>query len=143
MMGMRTRGRVTTRRHQRALLAIALSAMVLICPAGAPAQRATEQFIPIGQSPGLSGTVTYTGEIAEIDLGARTITMRRPGDAALVSVTVVRRTLIWLDRSSVGRTNLSGTFADLVPGGVVEIHLQDPEDQRLADWIKIASDRPD
>ena len=130
-------------RHRGALLAAALSAAILISPAEAPGQRATEQFIPIGQSPGLSGTDTYTGQIAEVDRGARTISMSRTEDAAMVSVTVARRTLIWLDRSSVGRTNLAGTFADLVPGRVVEIHLLDPEDQRVADWIKIASDRPD
>ena len=142
-MGVRTHGQVTVRRRRVALLAAAVSAVIVICPAEAPGQRATEQFIPIGQSPGLSGTVTYTGEIAELDRGARTISMRRPGDAAMVSVTVARRTLIWLDRSSVGLTNLAGTFADLVPGRVVEIHLLDPEDQGIADWIKIASDRTD
>ncbi|NNG05342.1 MAG: hypothetical protein HKM95_14755 [Inquilinus sp.] len=140
-MTMRKRRPTTARRG--ALFALAMSAVVLFCPIGVWGQRTTEQFIPIGQSPGLSGTVTYAGEIAATDPGARTITLSRPADAGTVTVGVARNTRIWLDRSSVGRPTLAGRFADLAPGSVVEIHFRDPDRRQVAEWIKVESDRPD
>ena len=142
-MGTQTRTRVTARRRRGALFALALLGVVFVCPTSALGQRSTEQFVPIGQSPGLSGFVTYTGEIAEIDLSGRTITVGRPADAETVTVTVARGTRIWLDRSSVGRPSLPGGFADLVSGSVVEIHFQDAGRRQFADWIKVESDRSD
>lgn len=121
--------------------ALVVSAMVIIVAPAAHGQQSTEQFIPIGQSPGLSGTITYAGEITGVDPGLRSLTMRRAAEGDAVTVTVASDTRIWLDRSSIGQPSLSGDFADLLPGSVVEIHFRDPERRRLADWIKVASDR--
>ncbi len=131
------------RHRSGAILALTVLLVAVICPVTASSQLSTEQFIPIGQSPGLSGIVTYVGEIAEADPGTRTVTMRRPTDVETITVRVAQSTRIWLDRSSVGRSNLSGSFADLAPGSVVEIHFVDPQRRRFADWIKVESDRPD
>lgn len=123
--------------------ALCVLAMVSLGATSAQGQEATERYIPIGQSPGLSGTVTYTGEITGVDPEARIVTLDRPADARRVTVTVTERTRIWLDRSSVGRPNLTGQFADLRQGALAEIHFQDGEPAQVADWIKIESDRPD
>lgn len=44
----------------------------------AHAQEATERYIPLGQSPGVSGKLTSIGEIAEVDPRARTLTIAEP-----------------------------------------------------------------
>ena len=131
-MGMWTRGSMPERALICTLCALTVLMIMTACPTGAWAQRSTEQFVPIGQSPGLSGVVTVAGEIAGSDPVARTITLRRDTDPRPVTVAVVRSTRIWLDRSSVGRPSLTGRFADLVPGSVVEIHFQDPERRQIA-----------
>ena len=132
------------RRGNRVVFAgIAVIAALLAGLHAAEAQRTTEQFIPIGRSPGLSDVVTYVGEIVSVDPGARSLTMRRTGDAGAVTATIAGDTRIWLDRSSIGRPNLSGAYADLVPGSTAEIHFRDPEQRRLADWVKVRSEWPD
>ena len=121
-------------------LAAAIALVLAEVPVAA-GQQTTEQFIPIGRSPGLSGVVTYVGEIVAADPGALSLTMRRPGDAATATVTVSADTRIWLDRSTIGLPNVTGGFADLTIGGVAEIHFRDPEQRRSAAWIKIQSGR--
>ena len=121
------------------ILAAAIALALAHVPVAA-GQKTTEQFIPIGRSPGLSGIVTYVGEIVATDPGTLSLTMRRPGDAGTATVTVAGDTRIWLDRSAAGLPNLTGGFADLTIGGVAEIHFRDSE-QRMAAWIKIQADR--
>ena len=98
-------------------------------------QQTTEQFIPIGQSPGLSGTVTSVATIAAVDAQARTITLSGapPGQ----SIKVTDRTRIWLDRSELNQANVTGSFADLAPGLKAEVNFVDPADKTAADWIKV------
>ena len=140
---MSSRHRSSSRRRMlRAprILAAAIALMLADVPV-AVGQQTTEQFIPIGESPGLSGVVTYVGEIVAIDPGASSLTMRRPGDAGAATVTVADDTRIWLDRSTIGLPNVTGNFADLTIGGVAEIHFRDSEQRRTAAWIKIQSGR--
>ena len=103
----------------------------------ADGQRTTEQFIPVGQSPGLSGVVTYLGEVVAVDPASRSLTMRRPGDTGTVTVTVAPATRIWVDRSSLGLPNVTGGFGDLTAGGIAEVHFRDPDERRTAVWIKL------
>lgn len=142
MMARSRHGRNRALMGKAAMAGVAVAMVMLVASGTAHGQRTTEQFIPLGQSPGLSGIVTYAGEITGVDAVARSITMSRPGEAGIVTLTIARQTRIWLDRSLIGRPNLTGTFADLAPGAEVEIHFQDPERHRLAEWIKIRSDRP-
>lgn len=143
MVGMQIQTRPTARRYCATFFVLALFGVICATSTAAMGQRSTEQFIPIGQSPGLSGIVTYTGEIAEIDPSGQTITVRGPAGSETVTVTVSRRTRIWLDRSSIGLPSLPGKFADLGSGSVVEIHFQSAVRRQTADWIKVASDRQD
>ena len=101
----------------------------------AHAQKATEQFIPLGQSPGLSGKLTSIGEIAEADARERTLTVVETAGPRTVKIT--EKTRIFLDRSKLKQTNLTGTFADLQKGRRVEVKYEDPVLKQAADWVKV------
>ncbi len=112
---------------------------------GAPyahGQKAVEMFIPLGQSPGLSGKVTVMGELAAVNAQQRTITIAGPAKAWVAEVT--DRTKIWLDRSKFRQTNQAGTFDDLTTGLMVEVKYQ-ADVQRgkgPAEWIKVRVTQP-
>ncbi len=118
-------------------LVIAAAALVAAACAGATgaaAQRATERYIPIGQSPGASDQTTIVGRLDAVNLGARTLTVasgavRRPAK-------IDDRTDIWLDRSKYGQPNVPAAMADLKPGSLVEIKFSDPAGT-IAQWIKV------
>jgi hypothetical protein len=101
------------------------------------AQKMTEQFIPIGQSPGLSNEYTYIGAIESVDQDARTVTA-----AGGHPVDITEETHIWLDRSSLELSNQVGDFADLQRGGKVEIKYEDNENKAVADWVKVEVPTP-
>ena len=103
-------------------------------PAGA--QEATERFIPIGQSPGVSGASAYLGDVVAVDVPRRTVTVRGPAGDRTIAVTSGTR--IWLDRSALRQSNLTGAFADIQVGRRVEVKYEDPERRERADWIKVA-----
>jgi hypothetical protein len=108
----------------------------------AHAQRATERYIPLGQSPGVSQKLTWIGEIADADESKRTVTIVEPAGRRTVGIT--EKTRIWLDRTKLKQPNLAGSFADLQKGRRVEVKLQAPESQgrRVADWVKVEIARP-
>lgn len=118
-----------------------LVAAALLCGA-APlgAQEATERFIPIGQSPGISGTYAYLGEVVAVDAARNTVTVRGPAGDRTIAVT--ERTRIWLDRSALRQSNLTGAIADLQVGRRVEVKFEDSERREKADWIKVAVPPP-
>ena len=112
-----------------------MAATSLLAPWPSQAQQATEQFIPLGQSPGLSQKHTVIGTIDAIDAATRTVTVS--GAAGSSSVRVARQTNIWLDRSKIKLVNLVGAFADLAAGQLVEVKFVDSDRRQVADWIKI------
>ena len=94
-------------------------------------QKMTEQFIPIGQSPGLSNKYTYIGIIEAVDSQERTVTT---GGRA---VKITNDTRIWLDRSSLKLSNQVGGFGDLRKGRKIEIKYTDPDNKEAAEWVKV------
>jgi hypothetical protein len=111
--------------------------VLLIVSVAAPAypQKATEQFIPLGQSPGASGKLTWIGEIVGTDTRERTLTI---GEAqGQHTVKISDKTRIFLDRSKLKQTNLTGTFADLQKGRRVEVKYAGKEPTPAADWVKV------
>lgn len=100
-------------------------------------QKATEMFIPLGQSPGLSGKYTVVGTIETIDARNRTIVIVGPSETWSAQIT--GRTKIWLDRSTQRLTTQKGTFADLRKGQLVEVKYESKEREGKgpADWIKV------
>jgi len=110
------------------LLVLALTATV------AQGHEFTERYIPIGQSPGISGTQTMIGSIQAASAPARSLTMSVDGGQR--AVTVTDRTRIWIDRSRSAQTNLRGGFADLQSGRRAEVKYDD-KNKALAEWIKV------
>ena len=103
-------------------------------------QKETEQYIPIGQSPGLSQKHTSIGEIAEVDPQAKTVTIADPAGRRTVKVT--EKTRIWLDRTKLKLSNLTGSFADLQKGRRVEVKYDDPQRREVAEWVKVEVRQP-
>lgn len=98
-------------------------------------QEATEIYIPVGQSPGLSGKTSLMGTLESVDKGKRMVTISGPSGAQAVAFT--ERTSIWLDRSLQKQPNRSGAMADLQPGRKIEVKLRKGEPKPVAEWIKV------
>jgi hypothetical protein len=105
-------------------------------------QKTTEMFIPIGQSPGLSGKVTIIGTIETVNARNRTIVVA--GSSGKWSAEVTKGTHIWLDRSKLGLSSQYGTFADLREGRRVEVKYEGTERKSKgpAAWIKVQLTKP-
>jgi hypothetical protein len=101
----------------------------------ASGQQATEMFIPIGQSPGLSGKESVIGTLESVDQGKGMVTITSPSGTQTVRFT--DRTLIWLDRSLQKQPNQNGAIADLQQGRTVEIKVRKGEPKTVAEWIKV------
>jgi hypothetical protein len=121
----------------RVFLAGALIGAMLWGSPLAHGQQATEIYIPIGQSPGLSGKVCILGTVEAIDPQARTVSVTWP--AGIWRAVITDRTNIWLDKSKRRMSNQTGSFSDLRKGGLVEVKYVDGErrDGGPADWIKV------
>ncbi len=100
-------------------------------------QKATEIFIPIGKSPGLSGKYTTIGKIDTVNAQDQTITMTDSSGSYTIKIT--DRTQIWLDNSKLKSTNRKGAFTDLQKGLLAEVKYEDSarKDKGTAEWIKI------
>jgi hypothetical protein len=116
---------------RRALVAVALAGL-----AGATAaQQATERYIPLGQSPGVSGKVAMMGTIVGYE--GEHLIVTSPAYSAPQRVRMMPATRIWLDRSAAQQTNLSGAVSDLRPGRRVEIRFRDAARRDSAEWVKV------
>ena len=124
-----------------------LMIIVLLATASAAhAQKATEIYIPIGRSPGLSGKVTVTGSIDTVDDHTMIMSVRGAGGGWRAVLT--DRSKIYIDRSAQRRPNRYGTADDCRPGLYCEIKyvgddaaaLRGRDDPGEIEWIKI---RPD
>jgi hypothetical protein len=119
---------------QRLRVAVALSA-VLAGASAAAAQRATERFIPLGQSPGVSGRLSAIGTIVAVDAERRRIQLAGP--TGPLSVRLLDTTSIWIDRHELGLGAAAGSFEDCQEGRVAEVKYADPDTRQLAEWIKL------
>ena len=116
-------------------LRLAIVVMVLGGTLEASGQQATEMFIPIGQSPGLSNKGSVIGTLESVDPGKRMVTISSPSGAQTVGIT--DRTLIWLDRSEQKQPNQNGAINDLQKGRKIEIKVRKGEPKPVAEWIKV------
>jgi hypothetical protein len=116
---------------------LVLMMLLCCCSVAAHAQKATEQFIPIGQSPGLSGRHTLIARIEAVNPPTRTLTLKN--ETGTHTVRITDQTKIWLDRSRLQQPNVKGTFADCSVGSLAEIkYLQNErKDGGVAEWAKV------
>lgn len=111
-----------------------LAAGLIVLCAAAAAQQSAERYVPIGKSPGVSGSQSIIGEITAVDSAAGTITVK--GDGSEQTFRVTGDTRIWLDRSSWKQTNLVGTFYDCIVGRDAEV-MYPKDDMATARWVKV------
>ena len=127
--------RTMSRRAPRTLAA-GLMAIALLCAvSGAHASKATDRYIPIGRSPGLSGKYTSIGTITEVSASEQTMTMADSTGSHTMQIS--KQTRIWLDRTGLKQSNTTGSFADLQKGRRIEVKYLDHDRRQKADWIKV------
>lgn len=121
---------------KRILLFTGVTLLLLTGP-DALAQRSTEMYVPIGQSPGLSGKVTTIGTIDDVKLQEKVITCSYGSGS--ISAKITPKTRIWLDRSKAKLPNSPGGFSDCTKGRRVEVKYvnNDRRDGADADWVKV------
>lgn len=116
---------------------LALLSLVLACAASQPglAQKESERFIPLGQSPGLSGESTLLGVIESFDpnTGNATIKLDKGGSQVIC---LLPKTRLWLDRSETRQSNCKGDLPDLKPGRRIEAKAA-AGDPGHAEWVKV------
>lgn len=117
-------------------ITVAFATILFLLALNVQAQRASERYIPIGQSPGMSKSYTYTGKIRAVDTKVHALEVREEGTR--YSVLITPTTQIWLDRSKYRRENLKGAFSDCRKGRRVEIKFTDASKDK-AEWVKIES----
>ena len=122
---------------QRLRAALALFIVLALCAGAsvATAQRAAERFIPLGQSPGVSGRLSVIGTIVAVDREQRRIELS--GSAGRVSVTLRDSTSIWIDRHELGLGAARGSFDDCRESVLAEVKYADPDTRQVAEWIKL------
>ena len=128
--------------NKRIVLCCTVAAAFTAVLLPAHAQRATELYTPIGQSPGLSEKLTVIGTIESVDEAERSFRISGPEPASAI---VTERTQIYLDRSKLRETNRYGDRGDLKEGRRVEVLYEDREaiGQGPAEWIKIEMAEPE
>ena len=101
----------------------------------ADAEKSTELYIPIGQSPGLSGEYTVMGKIDQVNPQNQTLKMS--GASGSYTVKITKNTFIYLDRSKTQLSNIYGTLADCKAGDLVEVKFEDNSRNKPIEWIKV------
>jgi hypothetical protein len=100
------------------------------------AQKETELFIPLGQSPGISGKLSVMGKCGTITPRDSVVSfMQEPGGMKTCRMNYC--TAIYLDRSKLKLTNTKGSLADIKPGSIIEVKLVDNKPNGLIEWIKV------
>ncbi|HID81338.1 MAG TPA: hypothetical protein EYP51_03030 [Thiotrichales bacterium] len=119
----------------RNLMKTAIAIILLSIVQNIDAQEATEIYIPVGQSPGLSGEYTTLGKISKINTNKRTISMS--DSAGSYNLKITDKTKIWLDRSKLKLRNKKGSIKDVREGMLAEVKYQKNKQGGSVEWIKV------
>lgn len=111
------------------LIGVALLGWSIAC-----GQQATEIYIPIGKSPGISGTDSVIGSISSVDRTGYRMTIAADGETKTVTMTPSTR--YYIDRHKHKQSNVTGSFEDCETGRRVEVLVDDDSN---AVWVKIAA----
>ena len=117
------------------LIIIGIICFLLFGAFYADAEKSTELYIPIGQSPGLSGEYTVIGKIDLVNPQNQTLKMS--GASGSYTVKMTKNTFIYLDRSKAQLSNIYGTLADCKAGDLVEVKFEDNSRNKPIEWIKV------
>ena len=115
----------------RCALALLVAGFSWATPAAA--QQATERYVPIGRSPGLSDGATLLGSVEAVDVEGGLLTLQDATGSHAVETGSATR--IWWDRTALGESNGVASLSDCREGLDVEVKLD--ATGRLAEWIKL------
>ena len=108
--------------------------LVLLCHE-ARSQKMTEVFIPIGESPGVSGKTTKMGKVESVKTQDYSVTMTL-ADQTKATIKIEKSTAIYLDKSILKQPNSQGKWEDIKPGLLMEAKYSDI-DKSTCEWIKV------
>lgn len=117
------------------LMKIGTATLLLVMVQNISAHKATEVYIPVGQSPGLSGEYTTLGKINAVDMQNRTISMSDAVESYNIKIT--DSTQVWLDRSKLKLKNKKGSMKDIKEGMLAEVKYQKNKRGDAVEWIKV------
>jgi hypothetical protein len=120
---------------------IALTAVLCWACYEMQAQKATEIYIPLGKSPGVSGKFSLIGKVESVNAKDSTISIRQQGGVKTGRITA--NTIIYLDKSNLKRPNTKGSLTDIKQGVLVELKYQDNHSGGLIEWLKVQLERQD
>ncbi|MGQ0428363.1 MAG: hypothetical protein ACT4UQ_00275 [Gammaproteobacteria bacterium] len=113
-------------------LAAFLAAASLAAAAPASAHPATEQYIPIGKSPGISNVKTRIGRIRSLAHTQPGMTVETQSGPAYVEFGAETR--FYVQHADPARASRRGTYADCRAGLMAEAFLAD---DGTVPWVKI------
>ena len=116
-----------------------LTILVSACLATAWGQNATELYLPLGKSPGVSAKLSLIGKIAEVNSQDQALTVT--GASGTHTVTLSEYTLIFLDKTKLRQSNRYGNFSDFKAGLLIEVRFEADKRHRPAHWIKVQIDQ--
>ncbi len=99
-------------------------------------QATTEIYIPIGQSPGVSGKYSIIGKIEAINLNDSTVTIIQDAGSK-VNVKITPGCTIYLDKNKLKMSNKKGYCANIKPGMRTEAKYKDNKPGNKLEWIKV------
>lgn len=115
---------------------IFLATLFLIVGNTALSQQATEVYIPIGKSPGVSGRDSVIGSISSVDHERYRMTISVAGEMRIVKMS--KATRYYVDKTRTRKQNKTSSFEDCEVGQRIEAYV---DDDGNAVWVKIeASD---
>jgi hypothetical protein len=104
-------------------------------------QYAMEQYIPIGQSIGVSLITSVIGTIESVDIPNKFIQVNAEGVVYSIDLSGTSHGPVdyWIDNSRNGRTNTIGKPSDISLGSIVEVRFADNsvKPNLNAVWVKI------
>lgn len=98
-------------------------------------QKATEVYIPIGDSPGISKSETMFGTIDRLNYEARS--MELVVESGNKTILLSEKTIYYIDRSTYRKKSETGDMRDCKVGLLIEVRAAD---DGTAEWVKIKSE---
>ena len=100
------------------------------------AQKMTEIYIPVGQSPGVSGKYSLLGRVEAVNRNDSTVTIiKESGSKTTFRITA--GCAIYLDKNKLKLRNSRGYCADIKPGMKAEAKYKDNKPDGPIEWLKI------
>ena len=115
-----------------------ITTVVSACLTTVWGQNATELYLPLGRSPGVSAKLSLIAKIAEVNAQDQALTVT--GASGARTIYISEYTQIFIDNSTLRQANRYGSFSDFKPGMMIEVRFEADKSHRPAQWIKLQID---